>query len=241
MGIRSPVRLAAWMPAIRATSRGLPLGFLGRARSTAGDSSTKAEAAAVRRVVSFVLTSTMPAWPAELKCDSFAISFLLVKQKRGGLAGGEHFGSVRHHQKAVGARKSRQVAGALPADSFNLRLLARRAAEGAHGRHEAGETRLAFALPLDASQRKSRPQVGASAERGQHRDGEEKKCRRRRDRISGQAEKDLACLLPAADAGQLAKNRWLAGLDAYAGEMKRCAGATQGFLDQIEFAGGNAA
>ena len=42
--------MAAWMPAKRATSSGFPLGFSGSAAITAADSSTKAEAVAVRRV-----------------------------------------------------------------------------------------------------------------------------------------------------------------------------------------------
>src|SRR4051812_50001833 len=49
IGISSDVFLAAWMPAMRATSRGLPLGFCGRAWRTAFESVTKAEAVASRR------------------------------------------------------------------------------------------------------------------------------------------------------------------------------------------------
>src|ERR1700722_4460345 len=49
MGISSDVRLAAWMPARRATSSGLPLGLEGKAASTAAESSTKADAVAERR------------------------------------------------------------------------------------------------------------------------------------------------------------------------------------------------
>ena len=40
---------------------------------------------------------------------------------------------------------------------------------------------------------------------------------------------------------QLAEDRWLAGLDAHAGEVEARAGAGQSRLDQIEFAGGDAA
>ena len=50
MGMSSDVRLAAWMPAKRATSSGLPLGFAGSAERTAAESSTNAEAVAVRFV-----------------------------------------------------------------------------------------------------------------------------------------------------------------------------------------------
>ena len=64
IGISSDVFLAAWMPAMRATSSGLPLGFFGSALSTAFERATKAEAVASRRVGGFALTSTMRAWPA---------------------------------------------------------------------------------------------------------------------------------------------------------------------------------
>src|ERR1700677_433600 len=69
MGMRSAVRLAAWIPAMRATSSGLPLGFEGRAARTAVESSTKADAVAVRCVDCFPLTSTMEAWPDAAKCE----------------------------------------------------------------------------------------------------------------------------------------------------------------------------
>jgi len=46
------------------------LGFEGKAASTAADSSTNADAFAVRRVACLALTSTMLAWPASLKCES---------------------------------------------------------------------------------------------------------------------------------------------------------------------------
>src|ERR1035438_7148956 len=58
------------MPAKRATSSGFPLGLAGNAASTAAESSTKAEAVAVRRVSCLALTSTMLARPDESKCES---------------------------------------------------------------------------------------------------------------------------------------------------------------------------
>src|ERR1700756_5058441 len=64
IGISSDVFLAAWMPATRATSRGFPLGFCGRAFRTFFDRATKAEAVASRRVAGLALTSTMRARPA---------------------------------------------------------------------------------------------------------------------------------------------------------------------------------
>src|SRR6266568_3326075 len=70
------------MPAKRATSRGLPLGFDGRAARTAADSSTKAEAVAVRREGCFALTSTMVAWPDESKCESCGCSALVIRPLR---------------------------------------------------------------------------------------------------------------------------------------------------------------
>src|SRR5277367_6596422 len=63
MGMSVEVCFAAWMPAKRATSRGLPLGLAGRAARTSAESSTKAEAEASRRVEDFWLTSTMWARP----------------------------------------------------------------------------------------------------------------------------------------------------------------------------------
>src|ERR1700722_12389465 len=70
MGISSDVRLAAWMPARRATSSGLPLGLEGKAASTAAESSTKADAVAERRVDCLALMSTMEASPDASKCES---------------------------------------------------------------------------------------------------------------------------------------------------------------------------
>src|SRR5882757_3677307 len=64
IGMSSDVFLAAWMPATRATSSGLPLGFLGRALSTFFERATNAEAVASRRVAGLALTSTMRARPA---------------------------------------------------------------------------------------------------------------------------------------------------------------------------------
>ena len=63
MGIRSEVRLAAAIPAMRATSRGSPLGFLGSFFSTEGRIFTQAWAVAVRLVSFLAETSTMLARP----------------------------------------------------------------------------------------------------------------------------------------------------------------------------------
>jgi len=63
MGIRSEVRLAAMIPASRATSSGSPLGFFGNAFSTDDFSATKALAAASRLVACLVETSTILARP----------------------------------------------------------------------------------------------------------------------------------------------------------------------------------
>jgi hypothetical protein len=52
------------MPATRAISSGLPLGFSGSARSTAGRMRTKAWARAERALPAFSDTSTMRARPA---------------------------------------------------------------------------------------------------------------------------------------------------------------------------------
>ena len=64
MGISSEVRLAAWMPAIRATSSGSPLGFCGSARSTLRLMATNACASASRNVGLLSDTSTIDARPA---------------------------------------------------------------------------------------------------------------------------------------------------------------------------------
>src|SRR5580698_9163394 len=61
------------MPANRATSSGFPFGLAGSAASTVAESSTNAEAVAVRRVGCLALTSTMEAWPASSKCDSLGL------------------------------------------------------------------------------------------------------------------------------------------------------------------------
>jgi len=65
-GIKSEVRLAAEMPAMRAISSGLPLGFPASWRSTEGRMVTNARARAVRVVSGFPPTSTIrtsPSWP----------------------------------------------------------------------------------------------------------------------------------------------------------------------------------
>ena len=64
MGISSAVRLAAMMPATRATSSGSPLGFCGSARMTARPIATKARASASRSVGGLAETSTIDARPA---------------------------------------------------------------------------------------------------------------------------------------------------------------------------------
>ena len=63
MGISSEVRLAAIIPANRATSNGSPLGFLGSCFSTARFSATNALAIASRRVGTLGETSTIRALP----------------------------------------------------------------------------------------------------------------------------------------------------------------------------------
>jgi hypothetical protein len=54
------------------------LGFEGRAESTAADSSTKAEAVAVRREGRLELTSTMEAWPDAAKCERCVFEILAI-------------------------------------------------------------------------------------------------------------------------------------------------------------------
>src|ERR1700760_1185898 len=66
-GIRSGVRLAPWMPAIRATASASPLGTspARNAATAAADSRTRPEAVAVRAVTSLADTSTIRACPDE--------------------------------------------------------------------------------------------------------------------------------------------------------------------------------
>src|SRR5690606_21393729 len=66
-GTRSGVRLAPWMPAIRATASASPLGTVPprRASITSAETSTRPVAVAVRAVTSLAVTSTMRARPAE--------------------------------------------------------------------------------------------------------------------------------------------------------------------------------
>src|SRR5579883_1751732 len=78
MGINSEVRFAAWIPANRATSRGLPFGLLGSAVITSADSATKAEAS--RRVGDLALTSTIFASPDSLKCESLLMKTSLNQE-----------------------------------------------------------------------------------------------------------------------------------------------------------------
>src|SRR5262249_27694442 len=78
-GIRSAVRLAAWMPASRAVSRTGPLGpRSGRARArVAGLMLTRAAATARRAVVGLSPTSTMRA-PSGPRCDSGRLILTMV-------------------------------------------------------------------------------------------------------------------------------------------------------------------
>jgi len=64
-GTRSGVRLAAWIPAMRATARASPFGTPGPRSSstTSGETSTRPDAVAVRTVTSFPETSTIRAAP----------------------------------------------------------------------------------------------------------------------------------------------------------------------------------
>jgi len=63
IGMRSEVRLAAMIPAMRATSSGSPLGLCGSACRTSGLMRTKALASASRLVAALPETSTMRARP----------------------------------------------------------------------------------------------------------------------------------------------------------------------------------
>ena len=71
-GIRSGVRLAPWMPAIRATASASPLGTspARSAATAAADSRTRPDARAVRALTSLPETSTIRACPAESRCVS---------------------------------------------------------------------------------------------------------------------------------------------------------------------------
>src|SRR5260370_41701947 len=71
MGIKSEVRLAAMIPAMRATSSGSPLGLLGRAFSTAGFMRTKTLASASRLVGALPGTVTIPAPPGGSSGEGF--------------------------------------------------------------------------------------------------------------------------------------------------------------------------
>ena len=63
IGMSSEVRFAAAIPAKRATSKGSPLGFLGKALRTLGAILTKADASAVRLLADLPETSTIAARP----------------------------------------------------------------------------------------------------------------------------------------------------------------------------------
>ncbi len=142
MGMRSEVRLAAWMPAMRATSSGLPLGFAGRAASTAAESSTKADAVAVRRVGCLAPTSTMGAWPDASKCESVRAWLsrlgmgLLREAGYGRRAGAKMFGSSgttrKQFERAMAARSPEPCQGTSATSGLG-------AGEGAGGGQETGE------------------------------------------------------------------------------------------------------
>jgi hypothetical protein len=74
----SAVRLAAMMPATRATSSGSPFGVRpARTASTvSGDISTRADATARRAVGAFALVSTIATRPSSSRCDSSLMGFI---------------------------------------------------------------------------------------------------------------------------------------------------------------------
>src|SRR5580658_7536120 len=120
IGMSSLVFFAAWIPANRATSNGLPFGFFGSAASTASFNSTNALATASRRVSAFALTSTMCAWPASSKCESLSlislslISQMLSQQHPHTLASDKSLNPVRQHHKPVRPRVRREISRSLP-------------------------------------------------------------------------------------------------------------------------------
>ena len=69
-GSRSGVRLAAWMPAIRATASTSPFGTVPSrsAATTSAEQRTNPRAVAARTVGCLAVTSTMRAWPASSRC-----------------------------------------------------------------------------------------------------------------------------------------------------------------------------
>src|SRR6266403_4767282 len=133
-GIHSAVRFAAAIPAIRAISRGFPLGSFccRRARNTAGGIRTKPLATAVRSVTAFAVTSTMATSPRFRKCVSFRISPKVVgarhavplpmstlyraapRQDVHPLAHGNLRSLGANHQEGVSQRQRNDIARPLP-------------------------------------------------------------------------------------------------------------------------------
>src|SRR5688500_7785041 len=73
--MRSAVRLAAMMPAMRAASSGSPFGVRPprTASTVSGDISTRAEATARRAVCALALVSTIATRPSSSTCESLLI------------------------------------------------------------------------------------------------------------------------------------------------------------------------
>src|ERR1022692_3491828 len=219
-GIRSAVFLAAAMPAMRAISSGLPLGFSGRLRSTAGRMRTKAWARAVRRVSGLADTSTMRGLPAASKCESFFIRSSSLEQHADPVAGLPVGAIGVHHHERVGARQRGHIARAAPGDGGH------RGAVRAETRgQEAGQPHPVMEFLREPGKRHVQRDVLLPAQQFQRRAGEDLEGYHGGRRIAGEAEEELAA--------RFAEYQRLAGLNQDAVEEELRAQILQHGLDDV--------
>ena len=110
MGINSDVRFAAWIPAKRAISSGLPFGLLGNAASTSDESATKAEASASRRVADFGAHVDHLCFACIVEVRELAHTNSLNQQNGNGITGGEAFRIWWNDYERICARCAGKVA-----------------------------------------------------------------------------------------------------------------------------------
>ncbi len=236
------------MPAMRATWSGSPLGFEGSAARTAAESSTNAEAEAVRRVAGLALTSTMRAWPAASKWESF--------EALRALCGLGHWNPQYSNMRTVSPAERRSASSGIYQKAIGVGPTAARSPEpcqstrrtvsnsprGAAKLQIAGRNRVRPGFPVTSSARFASAKCGPQSIRPPRarRMGAAKSRNVTAEDTGfpGSPNSTSCCLVLVGIRGrELDKDQRFAGLNANASEMKTSAEACHGGLDEVEFAG----
>ena len=144
MGISSAVRLAAWMPAIRATSNGSPLGFCGSARKHLAAHGNKCIGFRLPQCGTLARHVDHRGASGWRRSATVSLGLLLDfamrlrQQHRYGLSRLELLAIGRYHNVAVRFRDRHQVARSLPAHPFDFRLRVRTAQSAGKKSRQSG-------------------------------------------------------------------------------------------------------